>query len=219
MKKKVEIDQELVDSFHRLFYDAALIGKTWEAATYFGTRLWKSPLDLQLYQELVWEIKPRVILETGTAFGGSALYFAHLLDYLSAGRVLSIDLQPLRQEYPKHPRIQYFGGRSSVDPRVLAASKAWIDEEAPIIVVLDSDHSKEHVLRELDAYSKLVAPGGYLIVEDTNINGNPVFAEFGPGPKEALDVWLPLHSDFQVDRRRQDKYLFSFHTWLRRMRV
>jgi len=88
----------------------------------------------------------------------------------------------------------------------------------PCLVVLDSDHSKAHVLRELEFYSTLVSPNSWLVVEDTNLNGHPVYEDFGPGPQEALEAWLPRHSDFKAEVGRQTKYLFSMHTWLRRMR-
>lgn len=211
---------EVVEEFHKLFYDAALQGRSWGAASYFGVKLWKSPIDLQLYQELIYELKPQLIIETGTNNGGSALYFAHLLDHLSAGKVVTIDIQPFKQEYPRHPRITYLADRSSTDHRVLREVRSLFDfTGGPTLVVLDSDHSKDHVLKELNAYLPFLRPGSWLVVEDTNINGHPALPEFGPGPQEALDEWLPAFPDFRMDERRQSRYLFSFHTWLRRMRI
>lgn len=210
----------VVTDFHKAFYDAAKEGGTWNAATYFGVKLWKSPIDLQLYQELIYELKPQLIIETGTNNGGSALYFAHLLDHLSAGKVVTIDIQPFKQEYPRHSRITYLSDRSSTDHRVIREVRSLFEfTGGPTLVVLDSDHSKEHVGKELNAYLPFVRAGSWLVVEDTNINGNPVLPEFGDGPREALEEWLPIYPDFRIDQRRQDRYLFSFHTWLRRMRV
>ena len=213
-------EAEFIDRFHKLVYEAGAKGKTWGAASYMGNKLWKFPSDLQLYQELIWDLKPKLIIETGTAFGGSALYFAHLLDQLGSGKVVSIDIQPVKPDYPRHPRITYLGGQSSTSTLVLRDVQAYYTiYGGPTLVILDSDHSKAHVLAELNAYRSFVSPGGYLVVEDTNINGHPAFPDFGPGPYEALEEWLPRHIEFKVDERRQERYLFTFHTWLRRLRV
>jgi len=229
----------IAGAFHIAAYNAAQEGRSWGGATYMGVKTWKWPCDLHLYAELVWELKPRLIIETGTAFGGSALYFAHLLDAIGVGKVVSVDLKPVENSYPRHPRIAYFGGESSVSPNILREVEGYFASAGcrplywkptppkmegggsgnPCLVVLDSDHSKVHVLQELEHYSRFVPPGSWLVVEDTNINGHPVYPEFGPGPQEALDEWLPKHPDFKVDEKRAVKFLWSMHTWIRRQRV
>ena len=218
-------EEDIVDEFHRLAYNAAKEGRSWGGAMWMGIKIWKYPTDLQLYQELIWELKPRLIIETGTAFGGSALYFAHLLDALGSGKVVSIDLEPVKNSYPRHPRIAYIGGKSSTAPETLLEVRAWVYGLAdvligrPTLIILDSDHAKDHVLDELNIYAGLVPPGSWLVVEDTNVNGHPVYPEHGPGPQEALDEWLPKHPDFKADERKATKFLWSMHTWLRRQRV
>jgi cephalosporin hydroxylase len=217
----------VVDAFHVTAYDAAKDGGSWGGATYFGQKIWKWPCDLQLYQELVYELKPRIIIETGTAFGGSALYFAHLLDQLGTGKVVSVDLNEVQQNYPKHARIAYIGGKSSTHPEVLREVESHFHcycepratRKAQSLVILDSDHAKTHVLGELNAYNRFVTDGGYLVVEDVNVNGHPVYAEHGPGPREALDLWMPKNEAFKTDEQRASKYLFSMHAWLRRRRI
>ena len=208
---------EIVADFATLYYQQPAY---WAGTYWLGVHCVKSPLDLWIYQEIVHETRPDLIVETGTWLGGSALYFASLLDLIGNGRVLSIDLEPARAELPTHPRIAYLGGRSSVDPGVLENLQRETRDRT-VMVVLDSDHRKEHVLAELDAYAPLVSPGCYLVCEDTAINGHPIFAAHGPGPAEALAEWLPRHRDeWEVDPRRE-KFLMTFSPggFLRRIRT
>lgn len=109
-----------------------------------------------------------MIIETGTRYGGSALYFASLLDLVGHRRVVSIDIET-RQDWPQHPRVTYICG-SSVSPEVVQQLATRLDSNAGRMVVLDSDHRKAHVDEELKIYSRFVTPGQYLIVEDTAIN-------------------------------------------------
>ena len=212
--------QELVDAFHFTWYHAAEKGLTWGGTTYFGLKAWKCPLDMWLYQEVIHQIKPALIIETGTAFGASALYYAHLMDQIGYGRVVTVDLKPMDRNYPKHPRITYKAGKSSTDPRVVKEVAEIVEwTGGPVIVVLDSDHSMFHVRTELNNYAQFVTPSSYLIVEDTNVNGHPVLKDHGPGPYEAMVEWLPKHPEFSVDERPPARMLFSMHHWLRRERT
>lgn len=213
----------MIDEYHRLWYDEAARGLTWGSTTYFGIKLWKHPCDLHLYAELIHQIQPTLVIETGTAFGGSALYFAHLMDQIGHGKVLSIDLNPVQKSYPRHPRISYLGGRSSTHlETVREAGLAAIlaaQQKGAVMVILDSDHSQKHVEQELRCYASLVTPASYLVVEDTEINGHPVYEKFGPGPYEAVEKWLPQHPEFVEDRRLVARMLWSAHTWLRKERT
>ena len=128
----------------------------------------------------MFEVKPALIIETGTYRGGSAYYFVSICDLLGSGQVMTIDRMG-NLGRPTHPRIEYVKG-SSVDPEVLALVKERVAvANGPILVVLDSDHHEPHVRKELEAYHEFVTPGSYLIVEDTNINGHPVNPFFVPG--------------------------------------
>jgi cephalosporin hydroxylase len=181
-----------------------------------GHPILKCPLDLWHYQEILHEIRPDLIIETGTAFGGSALLLANMCDLLNHGRVITVDVE-VRGERPQHPRIAYLTG-SSVDPAIVADLKAAAAQCERVMVILDSDHSKEHVLNELNALGGLVTPGSYLIVEDTNLNGHPVDPDHGPGPMEALDTFIAKRPEFKVDSR-WEKFFLSFNPrgYLRRV--
>lgn len=203
-------------SFSRYFYTRADL--TWNNTSWLGVPLWKNPLDLWVYQEIVWEVKPALIVETGTYRGGSAYYFASLCDLIGRGEVLTIDIMG-RENRPQHPRIEYFKS-SSVAPEAIAKVEARIaGADGPVLVILDSDHHEPHVRRELELYHGYVGDDSYLIVEDTNINGNPVNPFFGPGPMEAVNDFLARHPEFEADRARE-KYMVTHNPkgFLRRRR-
>ncbi len=157
--------QKTIDEYHRLWYDEASKGLTWGSTTYFGVKLWKHPADLHLYSELIYQVQPALIIETGTAFGGSALYMAHLLDQLGHGKVLSIDLNAVQKTYPRHPRIAYLGGYSSTHLRSVKEAGLMAIEAArgqgAVMVILDSDHAERHVAQELRCYASLVTPSAW----------------------------------------------------------
>jgi cephalosporin hydroxylase len=198
-------DRDVVDAFTRLVWSRWTHGRPGGEGPlslgWLGHLVQKSPLDLWVYQELLVETMPDVVIETGTCFGGSALYVASICDLLARGRVISIDTV-VREGRPAHPRLTYITG-SSVEPAVVSAVASAILPGERVMVILDSDHTRDHVLDELAAYADLVTPGCYLIVEDTIVSGNPVEASFGPGPMDAVDQFLRARSDFQVDPVRE----------------
>ncbi len=205
-----------VRDFQLLYYEMGDTGGTWMDTYWLGCRVLKCPLDLWVYQEIIYETRPELILETGTCEGGSALFMANVCDALGVGQIVSVDIDT-RPRRPQHPRIEYWGG-SSTD-RAIVHKAADLAKGKRVLVILDSDHSREHVLEELRCYSPMVHVGGYLIVEDTNLNGHPVNPEHGPGPMEALDEFLRDNPNFEVDSRRE-KFLMTFNPrgFLRRIR-
>lgn len=203
-----KLEKEIVEQFHLLFYDSRMFGKTWVDTTFLGTKLEKCPFDLWVYQEILYEIKPEIIVECGTYRGGSALYLASMCDLLDHGEVITIDILE-RKNRPQHKRIEYLLG-SSTYPEVVAKVKARIQGKSPVLVILDSDHKKEHVLNELNIYGEIVTRGSYLIVEDSNINGHPVKPEFGPGPMEAVNEYMKNNSSYIVDKTKE-KYFLTFN--------
>ena len=198
-------ENKSVKQFHTLFYNS----NVWQKTSWFGVPVWKCPLDLWIYQEILFTVKPDLIIETGTALGGSALYYASLLDLLGKGQIVSVDIEK-RDGRPEHPRITYLTG-SSVDPEIIMTIQRYAEGKKSILVNLDSDHSKTHVLREMELYGKIVTDGSYLIVEDTNINGHPVLTNFGDGPYEAVEEYLKSHSEFSIDYEKE-KFKVSFNT-------
>jgi cephalosporin hydroxylase len=128
------------------------------------------------------------------------------MDLIQQGRVISIDI--VERERPEHERLTFITG-SSTDPDVVAQVERAAREASPVMVILDSDHSRDHVLAELRAYAPLVTPGSYLVVEDTNI-GRPVEPELTPGPHEALEAFLLESADFVRDPARE-KFFLTFN--------
>jgi cephalosporin hydroxylase len=197
---------QAVRAFHELYYDSR--DTTWKDTRWRGVRAQKCPLDLWVYQEILHEVQPDLIVETGTAEGGSALFLASMLDLLGRGEVVTIDVLQ-RPDYPRHPRVTYLHG-SSTDPAIVGHVSDLVADGDKVVVILDSDHTKDHVLAEMRAYGPLVTKGSYMIVEDTNINGHPVLPDFGPGPWEAVEEFLQGNDQFEVDRSRE-KLLMTFN--------
>ncbi len=198
--RQTKSDKELIEKFHEFYYGSQVLFDT----KWFGTQVLKCPLDLWVYQEMMNEIRPDVIIETGTEKGGSALFFASMMDLLGKGKIITIDI--VKKQRPSHKRITYLTG-SSTSPKIVNTVKRLVKNNKKIIVVLDSDHSKKHVLGELEIYSKFVPKGSYMVVEDTNINGHPVLPGLGPGPMEAVDEFLKNNKDFAIDKSREKFFL------------
>lgn len=184
-------ERQIVDEFHRLWHP---LQEVWWRGVFVN----KCPLDMLIYQEIIYENRPDCIIETGTLNGGSALYMAHLCDLNQHGMVVTVDVNRLFG-FPQHNRILYVTG-SSTDKKVFEQVEAIAKSFRKVMVLLDSDHTKPHVLKELELYGPLVTPRQYLIVEDTDIHGHPVREELPPGPWEALEAWLPKHPEFVVDK-------------------
>jgi cephalosporin hydroxylase len=207
---------EIVHRFHELYY--ANFSRTVGETYWLGVPTLKCPLDLWVYQEILFDRRPGLIVETGTYLGGSACFLASVCDLLGSGRIITIDVRELSEGRPEHPRVEYRTG-SSVAPEVVDGVRASVEADERVMVILDSNHHKQHVLAELQAYSPLVSPGDYLIVEDTAVNGHPVLPDFGLGPMEAVDEFLAADDAFVVDESRE-KFFMTFNPrgYLRRRR-
>jgi cephalosporin hydroxylase len=194
--------------------------KTQDAMTvrWLGRSIWQYPLDLWVLQEVVAELKPDLIIETGTFRGGSAYFLACLCDLLGHGRVLSIDIAA--ESTIPHPRITYLQG-SSTDPAIIARVGGEVSQPANILVVLDSDHSAAHVLAELRAYATLIKPGNYIHVQDGIIDETSFFrGRDRPGPVVAVKSFLRESTEFVRAIDVENRYIMTAHPygWLKRIR-
>jgi len=139
--------------------------------SWFGLPILQLPEDLLRLQEVVYQVRPKVVIETGVYRGGSLIFHATLLEAMGGGRVIGIDREipaDVRQAVSSHPlgsRVSLLEG-DSTDPAIIAAAKALAEETTPVMVVLDSGHSKDHVACELECYAPLVTPGSYIIATD-----------------------------------------------------
>ena len=189
--------------------------------TWLGRPVIQLPQDLLAVQEIVWQVRPDFILETGVAHGGSLIHSASLLELLGGdGLVVGVDLEIRahnRRAIEAHPlarRIRLIEG-SSTDATVAAAVRELARGRRAVVVILDSDHTHAHVLRELELYAQLVTRGSYLIVFDTLIEDLP--DELFPGrrwgkgnnPKTAVWQFLKTTDRFAIDERIPGKLLLT----------
>jgi cephalosporin hydroxylase len=195
----------------------------WQNFSMHNVQIEKNPLDLWNMRQIVYEIRPDFIVETGTAWGGSALFWAETLHGmgLQHSRVLTVDIADATQTastdmlWKKYVDF-YFG--SSTDPSIVSAIRHRA-KGRKVLVSLDSDHSMRHVLRELKAYAPLVSRGSYIIVEDTHIDGIPTYFAPSPGPMGAVVEFLKQGGarDFEQDLSRETLGITYYPGgWLRR---
>lgn len=201
------INNKVINAFIDLYYRAGMGGSTYKTTTWAKVECQKCPTDLVVYQQILFSTKPSLVIECGTAKGGSTLFIAHMMDINNNGKIISIDIQDVQR--PSHPRITYLTG-SSTDPNVIKHVKDECLKHQTVMVILDSDHRQAHVTNELELYHPFVTKGQYLIVEDTIINGHPTLKEYGPGPHEALQSFLRGHREFEVDKSREP-HLLTFN--------
>jgi cephalosporin hydroxylase len=169
--------------------------------TYFGVKALKNPSDFWVYQEILFEAKPDVIIEIGNNHGGSTLAWAHLCDLLGKGRVIGLDISQTKipDVVRKHPRITLIEGDACES---FAQVQQRIRPDESVLVLEDSAHTYENTLNVLHTYSPLIKPGGHFIVEDSichhGLNTGP-----DPGPYEAIETFVQDNPEFEIDRSRE----------------
>ena len=176
--------------------------------TYFGVRTLKNPLDAWIYQELLHETQPDVIIEIGNANGGSALLLAHLCDNLGKGRVIGLDIN--QKEIPQyvrdHPRIRFIEGDARQN---IEQVEKLVSKDERVLIIEDSAHTYDMTLDLLRLYSKFVKPGDYFIIEDSIVN-HGLESEIPVGPYEAIEVFAAENRDFVIDRTRE-RFLITWN--------
>ncbi len=184
--------------------------------TWLGQPIWQNVLDLWTIQETISEIRPALLIETGTNRGGSALFYAQLMEMLGVGRVVTIDIVELNEL--DHPRVDFLLG-SSTDPAIVEQVKGMAAAaDGPVMVILDGDHSRDHVAAELELYAPLVTPGSVLLSQDGVIDELWMFKDTRPGPLPANRDFLARHPEFEHDRERNERFLLTHHPlgWMKR---
>jgi cephalosporin hydroxylase len=188
--------------------------------TWLGLPIIQMPPDIVALQEIIWATRPQVIVETGVARGGSVILSASLLELIGDGEVIGVDIEIRphnRQAIEAHPmahRVHLVEG-SSIDPQIVDQVRRRVSGAERVLVVLDSNHTHEHVLAELEAYASLVSPGQYLIVADTVVEDIPEQTHrprpWGPGnnPRTAMDAFVATHPEFIPDAYVNAKLLMS----------
>jgi cephalosporin hydroxylase len=189
-------------------------GNRWKDIRWHGIRTLKLPSDIWNYQEIIFDHRIEHVIETGTRHGGSALFFAETLAARKArGPVVSIDIDAASRQLASHEGIHFLLGDSAAPDMVARALALLPADRGALFLILDSDHRRDHVLRELRAWVPALRKGDYLVVEDTIVNGNPVRPEHGPGPLEAITEYLAEAPGLLVhDAVREAKFGATFAT-------
>lgn len=233
MDKIAEFQREIQDNIRAMDRDAAFkaLSREWFDASvrhkysynfsWMGRPIIQHPQDIVAMQEIIWKVQPDLIVETGIAHGGSLIFHASMLELLGGDRqVLGVDIEVRphnRQAIEAHPmfrRITMLEG-SSVDPAIFSQVQAFAGKYNNILVILDSNHSHDHVLAELNLYAQLVKKGGYLVVLDTVVEdmdqaliGNRPWSK-GNSPKTAVWEFLKRNDRFEIDRDFEAKLVFT----------
>lgn len=207
------------------------LSRTWRAMalerkymnnfSWLGRPMIQLPMDTIAMQELIWNVQPDLVIETGVAHGGSVVMSASMLQLIGHGEVVGIDIdirahnRAAIENHPMASRIRLIEG-SSTDPAVVAQVRQLAAGKSKVLVFLDSNHTHEHVLAELEAYAPMVSVGSYVVVFDTFVEDLPDDYEWtdrpwgkGNNPRTAVWEWLKSHDNFVIDKSIEDKLLVT----------
>jgi cephalosporin hydroxylase len=218
--KSYKVNEGLLKS-RRKFLNETIKAKYSYNFNWLGIPIIQYPQDIVAMQELVWEIKPDLIIETGVAHGGSIIFYASMLELLGGNRkVIGIDTdirehnKKRMEEHPMFKRVELIQG-SSIDLNTINKVKNIAKDYKTILVCLDSMHTHEHVLKELELYSPFVTKDSYLVVFDTIVEDLPDELwqdrpwKKGNNPKTAVFEFLKNNSDFEINQDIDNKLLIS----------
>jgi cephalosporin hydroxylase len=223
-RRQTKLTAEKQKELMRLWHELGI----WSNLYYLGVRIQKNPMDLYMMQQVIFDVRPDYIIEAGTAYGGSAIYWAHILDGLGLdeSKVLTIDITRYEEEAEQQPlwkkHVEFLHG-SSTDPAIVERIRQRVAGKK-VLVVLDSNHAADHVLNELRAYGPMVSQGSYIVVEDTNLDALPLpdmkFVDgTGGGPMAAVTKYLSAEGAalFEQDPLREN-FVMTFNPggWLKR---
>lgn len=190
--------------------------------SWMGRPIIQYPQDMIAMQEIIWNLQPDLIIETGIAHGGSLIYYASLLELIGKGEVLGIDIdirehnKAAIENHPMYRRIKMIEG-SSIDPDIVARVKQHTEGKETILVVLDSNHTHEHVLAELQMYAPFVSLNSYVVVYDTIVEklpnnylpGHVRPWGIGDNPLTAVNSFIEANQQFEIDKSINNKLLIS----------
>jgi cephalosporin hydroxylase len=188
--------------------------------SWLGRPIIQTPQDMFALQEIIWSQKPDFVIETGIAHGGSIIFYASMLELVGKGKVIGIDIDIRkynREAIEKHPlfkRVEMIEG-SSIDPGIVEEVRQRIKGSRNVIVCLDSNHTHDHVLKELELYTPFIGKGGYCVVFDTGVEDLPremiVNRPWGPGnsPKTAVWEFLKRNNRFEINKSIQSMLLIT----------
>ena len=180
------------------YLDSGVIGDTW----WMGIKVLKVPMDMWLYQEIIHNHAPDVIIETGTYNGGSALFMAQVCENLNRGRIITIDI--VKRKFPEHKRIEYVNA-SSISEDTVKQVKQMIKPGEKVMVILDANHDEDFVDQELKLWSPIVTKGQYLVVEDTVLCYKQTGAD---GPYDSVKKFMSDNKEFVIDESKH-KFMIS----------
>ena len=201
--QKEASDDNVINRFKKIYYSHELYFNS-----YLGIPSLQYPADNWVIQEIISEVKPDYIIETGTFTGGTTLFYADILEKVNKnGKVISIDLRNLAKEPLKYDnwkdRVVFYQADSTAEGLVNMIAERVKGKK--VLVTLDSDHSKNHVLKELKLYSPLVSINSYIVVQDTHLGGHPNHHHSvpGEGPWEAVEEFMSKAGNFVIDHSRE----------------